>query len=282
MRTRAALIVIAAVLGGGALLVFLRLTRSDTTLEFRFQDRVSKQWVWDATALLQERYIRAFFQSDGGPIPFRFSHLKPGPAVLEIAAPGYLSVTVPLKLRRGLNRLEDPIEMSGYEIPHLDRFFLFERFDAGDLICQLHPVGGDGRAVVSHPCLPLWVECRVSVQLKDGVPVTEPTESGSARGRELFRGTASWEWDAAPEASFRYTVRIPGAKISPDPALFRVIDYLIVVPDPRRIDAKEMETLMSQAPLVSDLGALRASLEKEGQKLRYFFDTSWNVKGREE
>jgi hypothetical protein len=282
MRTRAALIAMAVLLGGAALVVFLRMTRFDTTLEFRFHDSVSKQWVWDSTARLQDRLIRAFFQSDTGPVPFLFSHLKPGPAILEISAPGYLPVSVPVKLRRGANRLETPIEMVGYEIPSLERFYLFERLEGGDLVCQLRPVGGDGRAMVNHPCLPLWVGCRVAVQIKDGAPVTEPVESGSARGKELFRGGVSWEWDPAPETPFRYTVRIPGARVGPDPALYRVIDYLIVVPDPRRITPEEVETLMRNAPALPDFGALKAYLEGERGRLRYFFDTSWNVKGREE
>jgi hypothetical protein len=68
----------------------------------------------------------------------------------------------------------------------------------------------------------------------------------------------------------------------PDPVPFRVVDFLIVVPDPRRIDSTGLETLMSRATQSRDLEALGAFLEKESQRLRYFFDTSWTVKGREE
>jgi hypothetical protein len=91
-----------------------------------------------------------------------------------------------------------------------------------------------------------------------------------------------WVWDAEPEASARYSIRIPGVKMRPDPVPFRVVDFLIVVPDPRRIDSTGLETLMSRATQSRDLEALGAFLEKESQRLRYFFDTSWTVKGREE
>ena len=78
MRTRAVLIALAACIGIAALAVLLRIARFDTTLEFSFRDSVSRQWVWDSTARLQDRLIFAFFQSDAGPVPFLFSHLKPG------------------------------------------------------------------------------------------------------------------------------------------------------------------------------------------------------------
>jgi len=136
--------------------------------------------------------------------------------------------------------------------------------------------------VMNHPCIPLWVGARVAVQLKDGRPVTESTETGSTRGDELFSGSVPWEWDPAPETTFRYSVRIPGSRIRPDPALYRVIDYLIVVPDLRSIDLPELEALMKNAPGLPDIAGLTAYLDRQGQKLRYFFDTSWNVKGREE
>jgi hypothetical protein len=282
MRTRAVLIALALLLGAAALAVFLRMASFDTTLQFSFEDSTSRQWVWDSRARLQDRFIRAFYQSDTGPVPFLFSHLKPGASTLEISAPGYLPVSIPVKLRRGGNRLEKPIEMKGYEIPNLQRFYMFERLDGGDLVSQIRPVGSDGHAVMNHPCLPIWVECRVAVQLTGGRPATEPTETGNARGNELFTGSVAWDWDPTPETPFRYSVRIPGSRIRADPALYRVIDYLIVVPDPRGMDTPELEALMRKAPGLPDIAALTAYLDRQGQKLRYFFDTSWNVKGREE
>jgi hypothetical protein len=78
---------------------------------------------------------------------------------------------------------------------------------------------------------------------------------------------------------FRYTVRIPGARIAASAAPYRVIDYLIVVPDPRAIDTGELDALMNAAPPITDPDALRTYLEREKGRLRYFFDTSWNVAG---
>jgi len=270
MRTRGALIALAVLLGGAALAVFLLMARFDTTLEFSFRDSVSKQWVWDSTARLQDRLILAFFQSDAGPVPFVFSRLKPGSWTLGISAPGYIPASVPVKLRRGANLLPQPIEMVGFEIPNLQRFYVFEQLDGGDIVCQLRPVGADGRAVVNHPCLPLWVETRVAVHVKDGKPVTEPMDAGGARGAELFRGHLDWRWDPAPETSFRYSIRIPGGRMVPDPSLYRVIE-----PD-------EVERLMEKAPALPDFGAIKAYLDRAGKGILYFFDTSWNVKAREE
>jgi hypothetical protein len=111
MRTRAVLIALAACIGIAALAVLVRFARFDTTLEFSFRDSVSRQWVWDSTARLQDRLLFAYFQSDAGPVPFVFSHLKPGSWKLEISAPGYVPASVPVKLHRGANRLPRPIEI---------------------------------------------------------------------------------------------------------------------------------------------------------------------------
>ena len=282
MRTRVVLVALAVLIGIVALAVFLRVSTFDTTLQFSFRDGVSGQWVWDSTARLQDRLIFSFFQSDAGPVPFVFSHLKPGSWTLEISAPGYLAVSMPVSLHRGANRLARPIEMVGFEIPNLQRFYVFEQLDGGDLVSQLRPVGTDGRAVVNHPCLPLWVAARVAVQVKGGRPVTEAVEEGSTRGAELFSGHVDWKWDPAPETTFRYSIRIPGGRMKQDASLYRVIDYLIVVPDPRAVGRGELDRLMQNAPALSDLDAVKGYLDREGKGIRCFFDTSWNVKAREE
>jgi hypothetical protein len=282
VRTRVVLISLALLFGAASLAVFLRMASFDTTLEVGFRDSVSGQWVWDATARIQDRLLRAFYQSDAGPVPFVFSRLKPGASTLQISAPGYSAVSIPVKLRRGANRIAAPIEMQGFEIPDLKRFYVFEQLDGVDMLCQLRPVGSNASAVVNHPCLPIWIGCRVSVQLRNGKPAPEPADTGNTRGEELFNGSLAWIWDARPETSFRYSARIPGSRIKANPALYRVIDYLVVVPDPRRIGAAEFGALMKNAPSLSDEAALGAYLSRQGGNVRYFFDTSWNAMGRSE
>ncbi len=128
----------------------------------------------------------------------------------------------------------------------------------------------------------LWIGCRVSVQVKDGVPVSGETEEGAARGEELFRGQIPWTWDPAPETQFRYSARIPLAKIREHPSAYRVIDYLIVEPDPLAITRAELDDLMARVYAMSDPAAVAAALDAEKGRLRYFLDTSWNVKARQE
>ena len=282
MRMRAVLIALAVLVGIAALVVFLRLARFDTTLEFSFRDGVSRQWVWSATARLQDRVNYAFFQSDAGPVPFVFSHLTPGSSTLQISAPGYLPASVPVKLHRGANRLALPIEMTGIEIPGLQRFYFFESNDGGDIVSQIRPVGTDGHAVENHPCLPIRVAARVAVEMANGKPVIEPMDQGAARGEVLFSGRVDWKWDATPETAFRYSVRIPGSRMKQDGSPLRVIDYLIVVPDPRVMDPTALDKLMGGAPALPDFNAIAKYLDTEGKGVRYFFDTSWNVKAREE
>jgi len=128
----------------------------------------------------------------------------------------------------------------------------------------------------------LWIGSRVSIQVRNGVPVTEETEEGAARGEELFRGKVDWSWDPAPETQFRYSVLIPAANIRAHPSAYRVIDYILVEPNPLAITREELDQLMSRVYGLDDPAAVAAALDAEKGRLRWFSDTSWNVKARQE
>jgi hypothetical protein len=273
----AALVLVCAV----AILAALWL-RADTTLEFSIRDAVSGKWVWDAVMRLQDRTIVGYYQSDAALITYRFTHLRPGKATLDIAAESYQSVSLPVILKRGQNRLEKPIDMVGLAIPDLTHFYIFESREGEELQAEIRPVNSQGEAIFNHPCMDLWIGCRVSAQMKDGVPVREEVEEGSTRGPELFRGQIPWTWDPAPETQFRYTARIPVAKIREHPSAHRVIDFLIVEPDPLSITRAELEQLMAGLFAMNDLAAVSAALDAEKGRLRYLVDTSWNVKAGQE
>jgi hypothetical protein len=259
------------VLGAAAVTTAVLLHR-DTTLQFRLVDSVSRGWVWGVTMKIQGREAVGFYQSDAGPTWYDFTHLSPGASTLELSAPGYRPLTVPVTLHRGANRIEKPLEMTGLEIPGLARFVLFESLDNADIVVQLRPVGQDGKAVQNHPCLPIWVGARVYAQ----------ADGGTARGQELFSGAVPWTWDPAPESIFRYSVRISRGSMSADPAPLRVIDYLVVVPDPLALSRQELDALMRRVWALPDEAARAAALRAEQGKLRFFTDTSWNVKARQE
>jgi len=282
-RTRITFIVIAAlvVVCAGAVLAALWLG-TDTTFEFKIRDSVSGKWVWDAAMKLQGRTIVGYYQSDAAPLTYRFTRLTPGKAMLEIAADSYGPLSLPLTLKRGANRLQKPIDMVGLGIPDLTKFYIFESREAGDIVAEIRPVNSTGTAVLNHPCMDLWIGCRISVQMRNGVPAREEAETGSSRGSELFRGRIPWKWDPAPETQFRYSARIPGAQIKDDPSAYRVIDYLIVVPNPLAISSAELEKLLARVYAMNDPAAVAAALDAESNRLRYFIDTSWNVKARQE
>jgi hypothetical protein len=282
MKTRRVLIpvLVVVVIAAVAVVVYVTMNPVDTTLEFEVRDAVSKNWVWDASFGLQDRVIRSYFQSDRGPVPQVFTHLKPGEAILEIGAPSYVSQTIPVHLKRGENRLAEPIDLVGYEIPDLARWIIFEDRVGNDIVQEIRPVSSEGPAVLNHPCLDLWIGARVSVQIYDGLPAQEETEEGSQRGEELYKGILDWEWDAVPETTFRYSSFIPGSQIKANSDPYWVIDYLIVVPDPRKISREEVDRIMDKAWELPP-EAIKTYLEpykNEGTLTPYVF-TSWNVEG---
>jgi len=238
-RTRLLLGCSAAALLGIAAVLLATLLPRETTLEVRVRDAVSRRWIWDLTLKVQDRELRSFYQSDGGLRTFRFTHLRPERSTLEASAPGYPPLRVPVALRRGVNRLAQPLEMTGSGIPGLAGFHMFETREGRDFVVQVRPVDKDGRAILNHPCIGIRVECRLFAELP-----------GGARGTELFRGRIPLAWDAAPEATFRYSARIPGEAVKDDPSPLRVIDYIVVVP----------------------------ASGGEKDHVRRFTDTSWHVK----
>jgi len=282
MKTRRVLIpvLVIVVIAAVAVVVYVTMNPVDTTLEFEVRDLVSKNWVWDATFGLQGREIRSHFQSDRGPLPQIFTHLQPGEATLEVSAPAYVSQSITVKLKRGENRLAAPIDLVGYEIPNLAKWIIFENRVGNDIVQEIRPVSSQGPAVLNHPCLDIWIGARISVQIYDGLPAQEETEEGSQRGEELYKGILDWEWDAVPETTFRYSSFIPGSQIKANSDPYWVIDYLIIVPDPRKISSEEIDRIMDKAWDLAPT-AIQTYLEpykNEGKLTPYVF-TSWNVEG---
>ncbi|HUX22849.1 MAG TPA: hypothetical protein VMW69_16555 [Spirochaetia bacterium] len=283
MKRRAIIVSISVILGLAciSLLVYLVPRVSNTRFSFTFRDAVSKSWVWDATVTLQGKEIRSFYQSNKGPREYTFTGLHPGKATLHISAPYYVTVDLPIRLHIGSNSLKDPIEMVGYEIPGLTRFTMFESPSPTGLSIEIRPVNTEGHAVVDHPALNLWIGVLVSAETKDGRLVQNSVADGAARGEGLYRGRIAWTWDPSPAQNFRYHATLPYSVLSSHTTPYLVIDYLVIVPDPRKITDAEVNTMMQGAPDFTAAKQLTAYLEaKKGQdRFQYFFSTSWNVAG---
>lgn len=268
---------------------------SETTLLFQVQDSVSGAWVWEATARIQDRILTSYYQTDAGPILQKMTHLLPGAATLAVSAPGYQSVSVPVTLRRGKNRLAAPIALVGDVIPGLATFSVFESMESGDFSIQMRPLDAAGKAILNHPCIELWVGSVVSEQALDGAPVRAEGSLGATRGATLFRGVVPWSWDAKPESLFRYTARLSSSDMIAAPSLYRVIDYLIAVPDPALITHEELSSRMASAWSAGGLVAgnptrsgapvmeanLAAALASLKGRVRFFLITSWDVRARQ-
>jgi hypothetical protein len=265
------------VIGVIAVGVYFSYTSFDSTLEVTVRDAVSKSWVWDTSISVQNRIINTYYQSDRGPVPQTFTSLKTGESEITVSAPSCKTVTVPVNIKRGHNVVEEPIEIQGYEIPNLQRFIIFEDIVGADLEMELHPVGSDGKAVKYHPCVDLWIGCLVSEQLKDGEYVREPADEGSERGATLYRGKVEWSYDTEPETLFRYTAHLPGKQLKDSEAPYMVIDYVIIVPDSRKITKKEVNTLISEAMETTTVEELQPYLSKEDDRIDVYMFTSWNV-----
>lgn len=251
---------------------------SDTRLTFRVQDATSGGWVWNATSAVEGKEMSSYFQSDRGPVDLTFTHLRPGRTTLTVTAPDYIPSSVAVTLHPGLNRLRRPVELTGYRIPDLDHFTMFANVAPDGIEVEVRPVATDGSAITNHPCLDLWIGAVVSSQVP-GVESSGGGAAAAARGRAIYRGRVPWRWDPRPEATFRYSALIPSTALGDNRPSHFVIDFLVIVPDPRKIRAGEVESLMQGAPVISDVAGLEHYLDIHNgeSKYQYYFSTSWNV-----
>ena len=266
-------IILFVILAVVAIGVYVKSLSFDNTLKFSVKDAVSKEWVWNSKIQLEGRIIEGFFQKD-----FTFTHLKPGKAVLKIEAPSYTGKSINLTIKKGSNVINKPIYLQGYEIPGLDHFVIFTSKVENGIKLEIRPVGKDKKAVINHPCLNIKLITRVSEQMKNGTFVLEPTDSGSERGKELFRGEIKWEWDSTPETIFRYSAVVPVSGIKKSSASYWVLDYLLIVPDSRKIENKELEGIVKKILSMHSLKEMTNFLDGYKGKLKYFTDTTWNEK----
>jgi len=252
--------------------------KSETTLEFTVQDSVSGNWVWDLEIILDNNIIHGYFQSDRGSRPFKFRNLNPGEFILELSAPDYISLKIPIQIKRGKNTIENPINLKGSEIPDLDRILIFEELNQDEYIINLRPVSTAGRAIINHPCMNLWIGLRVSEQMIGTELAYVESDLGTTRGKELFRGELNWDWNSEPEVQFRYYSRIPVKEFQSSKADLLVFDYLVLVPKDDEIREEELEKITNKAWLIQDRTELTQFLLEFRDQFSFYIDSSWNVR----
>ena len=263
--------VIAAAAACAAAVALVAALPFEATLEFRIRDRVSRGAVWNATVTIRDRFLRTYYA--GGADSLRFSRLAPGKATLEVSAPNYQPVSVPVTLRRGRNRLAEPIDVIGLRIPDLAHFIVSEDLSGAAPQATIWPLSEQGPAVVNHPALDLWIGARISTQLAGG--------QAAARGEPLFAGELEWSWDHSPDALARYRARLPPELIEQGDAGRFVIDYLLIVPDPLAIERAEVAAIVAAAWADSgasgDPASLRTYLARYADRFDFYVHTSWNL-----
>jgi len=262
----------AAVIIAVAVLASVFYFSTGTVLEFQVRDSIAKSWVWDMEASIQNRVLHGYFQSDAGLITYRFTNLKPGSSVLTVSAPHYRSVEVPVDLKRGTNRLIDPIELTALDIPELADFYAFEKATAEGWDITLRPITSDLMAVMMHPVLDIWVGARVY----DWNPALNQTAEELAKRPVVYLGPLEWRWDSIPESQFRYIATLPFSKLRNQTGSSYVFEYLILVPDPDKIDSAEYEKIIKTIESL-DHDQIDDYIETLRGSVSLHTDISWNV-----
>lgn len=232
------------------------------------RDRVSRGAVWNATVTLQNRFLRTYYA--GGGETLVFTRLDPGAATLDVSAPDYQSVSVPVTLRRGRNRIDEPIDLIGLRIPDLSHFIVSEDLSGSNPHAAIWPISSRGPAVVNHPALDLWIGARIST--------AAASSAGATRGETLFAGEIEWSWDHSPNALSRYRARIPLEEIEESGGVTFVIDYLLIVPDPLAIERDEVAAIVTAAwTELDEPASLEPYLAQYVDRFDYYVHTSWNL-----
>jgi hypothetical protein len=199
--------------------------------------------------------------------------LKKGKSTLEVSAPNYKSTSIEVDLKRGENVLDDPVELTGVEIPDLYGFYAFENEAEEEYLITLRPITKDNYAIQLHPAIPLWVGVRVK-DWKNKLPTTlEQFDKQPV----LYEGHLEWEWDAYPETQFRYIASLPFSLLKDTGGDSYAIEYLVVVPNLKVIDSDEFNTITARLETVTD-EEIGSYLDSIHEKIFYYSDISYDVR----
>jgi len=245
---------------------------TDTILEFQVRDSVTKSWVWDMEAYIQDRVLYGYFQSDGALITYQFTDLKPEKSVLTVSAPQYRTVKLPVELKRGVNRIEQPVELVGLEIPELTNFYAFEKVLGDGWNITLRPITSDNKAITIHPALDIWVGTRVY----DWEPTLPQTAEELEKRPIVYLGELDWRWDSYPETQFRYIASLPFADLHNKTSRSYVFEYLILVPDPKLIDTGEYEAIIQTIKNL-DFNQIDDYINTLRGSVSFYTDITWDV-----
>ena len=275
MRRSVLLALVVAVLSVVAAGAAFLWARAPATLSFEVRDAVSRSWVWDSTVRLQTRVIRGFYSTS-----YFFTHLRPGTFDLTVSAPHYEPTTVRVRIRAGRTNTVAPISLVGYEIPDFSRLTVAANRGARGLELQMTAVDATGNLIKVFPCIDVRIAARVSVQLRKGAPALTPSTEGAERGTMLFQGKVDWTWNPATDAVYRYDAVVPG--VPPDAGPYVVVDYVVLIPDPRKISSQDVDALTSELLRINDARTVdafvRLSMDKVKNKVKMETGSLWNIR----
>ena len=254
------------------LIAGLSLIDKKASLLFQVKDSVSNSWVWDVHATVQDRELSGYFQSDNTLVDYQFTKLKPGDTELFISAPNYESISIPVALKRGVNRIEETISLKGLAIPNLGGFYVFEKEITNGWALTIRPVTENNRAISLHPAIDIWI----GVKVAEWDPLLPKTIELLDKKPVLYSGNIPWEWDANPETQFRYTSFLPFDVLPTGTGPSYVIEYLILVPNLSVIDYEEFHSL-TQDIASMDVYSAAEYLDSLGTKVYSYADISWDV-----
>ncbi|MBN2534827.1 MAG: hypothetical protein JXB88_18240 [Spirochaetales bacterium] len=243
-----------------------------TTLEIRVLDAVSKSWVYNSTIRFQNRVIRGFKS-----LTYTFRNVKTGRHILSVSAPYYESKELPVSIHPGKNRLQDPLELTGHTIPGMDSISIFEKKQDDDMFIDIRLVGKNGHAIVDHPCLPVRILTRISVQLVNKEYEYYREGMSLERGKLLYFGEAEWTWNPGLTATYRYAASIPLGEIAGTPAPYWIIDYLVLIPNPLAITPEQIESVVQKVYIIEDTGELIAYLAGMKDTINYHITVKPNI-----
>ena len=251
--------------------VMILRTGSTATLSFEILDANSKNWVWDTTTRLQNRVVHGYYATT-----YHFTKLRPGTFDLAVSAPYYEPAKVKVHIRAGQDNQVVPVLLLGYGIPGFSRFTLTVDRTMRGLELKLNPMDADGNLIKIFPCVDLKIAVRVFVENVGGIPAREPVSEGAEHVIKLFEGNIDWTWNPATDAVFRYSALIPG--VSPTTAPYIVVDYVVLLPDPRKISSPEVDLLMKEMFQHQDMNSSTDYLRPYSDKIRIERGILWNIR----
>ena len=238
-----------------------------TTVLGEVVDEITGAPVYGAELYCQGKIIKTFFMQS-----FVFTNLKPGHDTLRIVAKGYDPYNREIKIKSGSNILK-PIFLRAFEIPDINKIYIFARNYGKDSILEIRLVDSAGKGIINPPGMHFRLLVRVYPQLgsNDNAKVI--------KSKLLYQDILHLNWNTNKLLGHKYYAPIDFTVIDFKKYEYAFLESLLLIPSNENVNSEEMDQFAESIQKLKTENQIGLFLEKNSDKVWALYDTIIDIEG---